>query len=100
MHQEFGDLVGDQMISSEIEVMGMIMGSVKVIKGGQLILNGTIDKDLIIDSGAYVMLNGTVSGSVYNNGGVLKVYGRIGGDLHKLGGSTEVSNEAVIGERK
>ncbi len=89
-------ITGNLIISVDTSIQGTIKGSVSVGSDCNLILNGTIAKDLIIEENSKAELNGVVSGNVINNGGSLRVYGVIFGDLYKNAGEVYIDSKAVI----
>jgi hypothetical protein len=83
-------------IDDDFTLLGMVTGDIIVVANGNLQLDGTCGRNLILEEGSTVFLNGTVSGNVYNRGGELEVYGVIYGRLHKDAGQTIVDSDAVI----
>ncbi len=73
MQIEEGTIEGDYELSSELKMLGMFSGDVTVKDGGHLILYGIAAKDIIIEAGGTVEVNGMIKGKVANNGGTLTV---------------------------
>jgi cytoskeletal protein CcmA (bactofilin family) len=96
MREESGTIDGDVQITSDLHLTGTIAGTTVVGPGAYLILDGTIDDDLILDLGSQVDLNGTVLGDVYNRGGNLHIAGTVQGSVFREGGYTAIGPDAEI----
>ena len=96
MTVEQGKIVGDYVVSQDLNLHGRITGNVVVQDKTRFEVHGLVDKDLSIESGGEAAIYGTVTGNVYNQGGNLSVYGVIGGNLHKGTGETFVDEQAVV----
>lgn len=96
MRIEKGEIRGNLEIDDDFTLLGMVTGNITVLDGGTLELNGTCHRDLIVEKGATVSLNGTVKGNVHNRGGRLEVYGIIDGRLHKEAGESFIDDRAII----
>jgi cytoskeletal protein CcmA (bactofilin family) len=96
MREETGTINGDVQLSSDLRLTGTIAGTALVGPGAYLVLDGTIDDDLILDLGSQVDLNGTVLGDVYNRGGNLHIAGTVMGSVYREGGYTAIGPGAEI----
>lgn len=67
---------GDWTVTESIDFTGMVTGSMTVL-GGEVSLMGMVCKDLLVKSGAKVVVRGTVQGTVYCEGRV-EVLGVVG----------------------
>jgi cytoskeletal protein CcmA (bactofilin family) len=81
-------------------VHGRIVGDVFTRGSSTFILHGIVKGNIWIEDNASVFIHGMVAGDVTNNGGTLRHYGMIKGNLHKLSGQTIVHPRAVICESK
>lgn len=115
MHEERGQLTGDQVIMDPVDLWGNIVGNAKVESGGKMYVRGNIYGNLIVNEGGRVHVYGTVTGTVVvnegakvilsgivsnavNNGGRLYVdmNARILGKLRTRSGETTVDPKAQI----
>src|SRR4051794_25360640 len=96
MREETGMIDGDVQLASDLRLTGTIAGTTEVGPGAYLILDGTIDDDLILDLGSQVDLNGTVVGDVYNRGGNLHIAGTVLGSVYREAGYTAIGPGAAI----
>jgi cytoskeletal protein CcmA (bactofilin family) len=84
----------------QINLTGMVVGTLHVGKDGYVQLHGTVTKDLTVSELGIVKLHGTVIGDVYNLGGVIEVFGTVKGKVHhKSGRITYFTGAMVDGER-
>ncbi|MES2705377.1 MAG: hypothetical protein V4726_02130 [Verrucomicrobiota bacterium] len=100
MRIEHGKLTGDQNITEDLDLQGIIYGSAEVQPGIALHMGGTITENLLILPGGICKLDGMVFGNVHNRGGILRILGTIKGELTGEGGSTEIDPQAVIGGKR
>ncbi len=96
MREENGTIDGDVQLTSDLHLTGTIAGTAVVAPGAYLKLSGTIDRDLSLDLGSQVDLNGTVLGDVYNRGGNLHIAGTVLGSVYREGGYTAIGPGAEI----
>jgi hypothetical protein len=87
---------GDMRVTDERSLRGVNRGTVTASAGGDLGLLGMVIGDLVIEPGVRVMLHGTVTGSVYNGGGVLAVFGTVRGNIITTDGQTGIDSTAQI----
>lgn len=85
-----GALQGDRRVGGPVEISGLVNGTVTVARSGWLILTGTIAGSLIVNRG-YAELRGTVQGQVQNLDGVVRIFGTVQGDVTARGGSVTVA---------
>ena len=52
--------------------------------------------NVFVKPGGFLHLHGTASGDVMNNGGKIKVYGTLVGQLHDIAGETYIDRNAAI----
>jgi len=100
MQSENGMLKGDIQVEHDLQLNGMVTGSVTVLRGAHFRLNGTACKDLIVEAGSSAEVNGRVSGNVVNVGGDLVIRGVIDGSLKTVSGSTQTDPSARIGSER
>ena len=96
MRVEQGKLEGNQKVSGEVELLGMIVGDACIVAGGILHLKGMVVGNLVVEEGGSVVLRGMVTGDTTNSGGQLDIYGTIQGVLRDSSGETIVRDGAVI----
>lgn len=92
-----GKITGDLVVDQALTLHGMVTGTVTVVKGGDLQLYGMVGDDLVVEEGGIAIVHGTVCRDVRNQGGTLKVYGTIQGQLYEAAGTTTVAPSAKIG---
>jgi hypothetical protein len=86
----------DVAVTTKTTISDQIDGTVTVLKGGTLTLNGRVEEDLIIEVGGRAEVYGMVLGDVVNRGGTVTVFGWVGGSVIEQGGETVVSPGAVV----
>ncbi len=96
MTTEHGTLHGDQQVTDELDLYGMVRGNMSAARGARVRIYGFVAGDLIVEEEANVKLYGTVTGSVRNRGGVLLIEGTVHGTLHEEAGNTTIAERAVI----
>ena len=96
MRKQAGKTQGDLVLDDDVELVGVVTGTVIVKAGATAQLRGLIVGCLVVESGAVVGLRGMVCGDVRNHG-ELRVHGTIGGRLLKLEGTAVVEPDAYIG---
>lgn len=93
MSIEHGKIEGDYEVLEDLQLYGMITGNAVVKKRATLELFGRIAKNLTVERGAKVVIKGTVSGDVINQGGTVEIYGIVRGNVN---GPANIDKEAVI----
>jgi len=68
----------------------------RVVQGGTLTVVGMLYGDLAVEKGGQAIIRGIVNGNVVNLGGDLKVYGHVTGSVTKRGGNTLIDPTAPI----
>jgi len=96
MRIENRKLEGDVKINDEVTLNGTVGGSIIVSDSGNLVLNGIVCQDLILEKGSIVELFGTVNGDVRNRGGEIRVKGTIMGSIYKEAGTIIIEPEGKI----
>ena len=70
---------GDLTLTDDLEITGLVSGTVTVPPGGYLLLHGMITGDLVVQKTARAIIHGIVSGAVLNHDGDVEIYGMVGG---------------------
>jgi len=78
MERFVGRHKGDLSLTNDLEIMGLVNGSVTVPAGKFLRLRGRITGDLIIQSQGLAAIHGTVAGTVVNHGADVEILGKVG----------------------
>ena len=91
-----GNIQGDQVLSKDTSLSGIITGDVIVLSGVNFNIKGMMNGNLEMQSNSIVINSGTVSGDITNNGGNLQIYGIVNGDVIRKGGSTYIDPKAII----
>jgi cytoskeletal protein CcmA (bactofilin family) len=87
MHEERGQLRGNQVISEAVDLFGSIAGNVTVENGGKVYVRGNIFGNLLVDDGGRVHIYGHVTGNLTVKEGAKVIHsGMIGGDAINRGG--------------
>lgn len=79
MRVEQGKIEGSVVLDEDLQLQGMIVGSLRVPDGRSVLLQGTVTKDVVVDEGGTAVIHGTVGGSVLANGETT-VYGVVRGN--------------------
>jgi len=93
---ETGTVVGDLLIETGMILTGIVLGSVTVANEGDLVLRGTIGKDLIVLEGGRAKITGVVGRDIINQGGFILVDGLVLGRVHRRSGKLIVTERAKI----
>jgi cytoskeletal protein CcmA (bactofilin family) len=96
MRQEHGKIDGDLLLAEDLELRGMVTGTITVSAGKSLALYGMCGGDLVIEAGARASIDGTVAGNVTNNG-IVEVRGMVLGSVQSQNGTVRYSKEAMVG---
>lgn len=94
-----GVLTGDQVVSDDARLEGVVLGDMKGVADGSLVLDGVCWGSLDISPGAQAHLEGFVKGNVSNHGGRLQITGVIWGELREHAGNTVVAPGAIVRKR-
>lgn len=86
---------GDVNLLEDLQLNGLITGSVTVTSGVNFHLNGMVSKNVRLEPGSNAVINGTVSGELRNEGGTVTIGGVVG-ILVKIAGTTTVRDGAVV----
>ena len=70
---------GDLTLTDDLEISGLVGGTVTVPPGRILLLRGMITGDLVVQKTARATIHGTVGGAVLNHDGDVEIYGMVGG---------------------
>lgn len=96
---------GRLVVTSAVTETGMISGAL-VKRGGYLKLSGMSTGDIKVEAGATLEVNGTVNGTITNNGGTVRINGTVrlvrmnGGSLDVSGVIDSVKGNGKITYRK
>ena len=86
----------DLQLTKDIEISGMVSGTVTVPPGVYLLLSGMITGDLIVQNAARAVVRGMVIGVVLNQGADVEIFGTVG-SVRDLGAKkTTIAAHAVI----
>lgn len=97
MHEERGQLLGDQVIARALDLFGTIAGDVQVVDGGKVYLRGAIYGNLTVADGGRVHIFGQVTGDLTVEKGAKVIHsGVVGGDAINLGGRLFIENSAKV----
>lgn len=66
---------GSVVFHDEVDVLGVVTGTLTVARGGHVTLEGMVMGDLVVLEGGRADVNGTVMGFVINDGGAVKMRG-------------------------
>ncbi|WP_242242763.1 AAA domain-containing protein [Bacillus cereus group sp. BfR-BA-01309] len=106
----------DLIISSSLQLSGVIKGDIVIRKGGELNLSGIVQGDITLETASKLQISGVVNGDVLmstasvcnctgivngdieNNGGKLTVSGFVNGYLYRNAGTTDITKGASIAE--
>ena len=87
---------GDLNLSGDLELAGVVTGTVTVPPGAYLRMSGLIAGNLVVERKARAKISGVVDGSVINNGGTVHVSGIVGRVLDQFEGVTTVDPRAFV----
>lgn len=91
-----GQHEGDLRLSEDLELLGMVTGTLTVPQGRYLDLKGTVKADLVIENGGRAVVRGKVDGTVRNLGGDVEILGMVGA-VHDVGATrSTIASGAVI----
>jgi hypothetical protein len=96
MRTELGTIKGDVDVIDEFALLGVVLGSIRVRKGGVFRLIGKVSGDVVVEPGGETDLTGLVGGDAANTGGVLTVVGVVTGRLLAQAGRTRLDENAVV----
>lgn len=100
MRTETGEFEGDLSVQGDFILQGMVTGSVTVLPGAYLRLQGTIVGDLVVEAGGIVDLFGMVNGAVINCG-ELQVFGTVRRTCTTMpGGKTQIASGASVNAKR
>ena len=91
-----GIVRGDQTIDDELDLHGIVEGSVRVVAGGILHAHGVINGNVVVATGGRADIQGTVNGAVANDGGSLTVAGVVTGAVDPRSGTTDIRPGAIV----
>ncbi|OTP77282.1 hypothetical protein [Caballeronia sordidicola] len=98
MEVRSGRIDGPFTVERDLMIRGTVVGRATVRSGNNLVLNGTVTSDLVIEPAARVKIFGTVNGTVINQGGLVEIHGIVGAVADTASSSrTIIAQGAVIG---
>lgn len=87
---------GNLELSGDLEVLGIVEGTVTVPAGTFLTLKGIVTGNLIVSKNGSATVNGIVNGRVHNDGGNVRIFGIIGSLRDTGTPATVVEANAII----
>ena len=91
---------GDLTLNEDLQLRGLISGTVTVPDGIHLEVDGMIAGDLIVQQGGRATIRGMVNGIVQNDGGEVDIFGMVD-SVRDLGeGKTRIDGGAVIRDQE
>ena len=99
MRSENRKIEGNFNLEYDLELHGMVTGTITVLPGITLYLHGVCEKNLIVEDDATVYVHGTVGGNLENHGGLVKVFGTVIGHIIDFSGSTIIDKNAIINNK-
>jgi len=102
MHEERGQLTGNQVIDRGVDLWGNIVGNVSVVDGGKMYVRGNIYGDMTVYDGGRVHIYGNITGNLTIKDGAKVIHGGVvGGNVINDGGRLFVDyNAKVLGKLK
>ena len=85
MHVVLEGLKGPAIIRSDTQIRGLAAGDVTVASGCRLDLDGELRGNLMVCAGAIAVINGLVRGTVFNQGGDVRLGRGALGRLREFG---------------
>lgn len=118
MREERGQLMGNQVFSSGVDLWGNVVGNASIDKGGKVYLRGNIYGDLtvykggrahiygnvtgrlVVKEGAKVIHSGVVGRDIINEGGriFIDATGKVLGKVRTKAGETTIDSKADVQE--
>jgi cytoskeletal protein CcmA (bactofilin family) len=92
---ENGKIEGDFLVQGELELNGMVTGTITVPSGASLHLHGICCADLVVMTGATAIVFGSVAGDLVNQG-VVELRGVVNGNVATKGAHFQRSPSAVV----
>jgi len=90
------NIEGDTWLEQDVELHGIILGSVIVPAGRLFHVCGAVSGSVHLEARARVFLYGYVGGDVVNNGGCLELYGVVNGRVIRQAGTTRIDRQALV----
>jgi cytoskeletal protein CcmA (bactofilin family) len=100
MREEWGKLVGNQVVSEPFTLWGSVAGDVTVVNGAKSYLRGTVHGDLTV-LGGRVKISGHVTGTMrVRDGARVILSGTIGQACINEGGRLSIGSAALVGGKR
>jgi hypothetical protein len=96
MRNENGIVKGDVIVEDVYELLGTINGSVLVKSNGLFKCFGMVNKDVKVQEGGQALIKGMVNGNVINENGEIMISGTVNGTLIDHSNKIKVAPTAVI----
>lgn len=93
-----GHFIGDINLAQNLQIHGMVCGTVTIAAGKQLHLHGKIEGDLIVEEGARVLIHGAVGGTIINHGAEVRIIG-MAGSIQDFGNPKTYVNDQIVFEK-
>ena len=90
------NIEGDTWLEQDVELHGIILGSVIVRAGKLFRVCGSVSGNIKLEARARVFLYGYVGGDIVNSGGILEVYGVVNGRVIRQAGTTRIDRQAKV----
>jgi hypothetical protein len=87
----------DFTVTEDVEITGLITGSVIVPPGKLLVLRGMVTGDVVVQKGAQATIYGMISGTLTNQGGIVRVAGQVNSIADLGDAKTTVEPHAKVG---
>jgi hypothetical protein len=89
------NIEGDTWLEQDVELHGIILGSVIVRAGKLFRVCGAVSGSVKLEARARVFLYGYVGGDIVNSVGCLEVYGVVNGRVIRQAGTTRIDRQAM-----
>jgi cytoskeletal protein CcmA (bactofilin family) len=96
MEKFSGHHEGDFTLTGDLEISGLVSGTVTVPAGHYLLLGGMITGDLIVKNSGRATVHGTVVGTVLNEGAIVEVFGMVGRVMDVGPDATRIDAAAMV----
>jgi len=84
------------VLSTSQSIATSVFHSYRVVKGGELSVQGVLHGDVVVEKGGRFSLQGLLHGNITNLGGEVKIAGHVSGRVIKRAGPTEINPKAGI----
>ena len=84
-----------KVIKENTTITNIYNGNISVVNNSTLNIIGIVNGNIAIDSNCFCNIHGVVNGIVYNNGGIVNVFGKVS-SLITTSGTSNIDNNAVV----